>query len=451
MSPLSDPIIALLRPFAGVFTAQVWPHALVLLLGAILSPGKRTVTVALRLLGLANDKHFINYHRVLSRAKWSSLTLSRILLGLLVTILLAADAPLILIVDDTLERRRGKKIKALGLFRDAARSSTKHTVTSFGLRWVCMTLLVKVPWARRPWALPFLTVLAAGRPKGTEPLRRHKTCVDWAGQMLRQVRHWHAARQVVLLTDGGYASLKLAWQCQCGTRPAILVTRLVLNAQLYDPPPLQPKRRGKPPQKGPRQPKLSVRVSDPTTAWNCHTLAWYGGPQRQVWLASGTALWHRDNYRPLAIRWVLVRLDPQTPHAQAFLCTDVSASPVQILQWMMLRWNIEVTFEEVRAHLGVESQRQWSALAIVRTTPALLGLFSLVVLMAHAGSAGHALPLRQSAWYTKEDATFADCLAYVRRHLWTQLYCATSALHEAVALKQVHTPAQLLELLCYAE
>jgi hypothetical protein len=152
----------------------------ILLIGAILTPGKRTVTAALRIMGLSDEKHFINDHRVLPRATWSGLALSRILLGMLVVLLLSANTPLLVAIDDTLERRRGVKIKAQGVFRDAVRSSEKHLVACFGLRWVCMMLIVPLPWATRPWALPFLTVLAPSERTQTQRGKRHKSCVDWA-------------------------------------------------------------------------------------------------------------------------------------------------------------------------------------------------------------------------------------------------------------------------------
>ncbi len=450
MSPLPASIIALFDHFAPVFSTQVWPLALTLVLGAILAPGKRTVTSALRSMGLADEQHFINYHRVLSRATWSALGLSRILLGLLVTLLLAAGVPLIVIIDDTLERRRGKRIQAVGVFRDGVRSTAKHKVTSFGLRWVCMALLVPVPWAARPWALPFLTVLA---PAPAQARGRHKTCIDWAVQLVGVVHRWFPQRQLIVLADGGYASHKLARACQrWGHTAARLVTRLVLTAQLYDPPPVVPLRRaGRKAQKGLRQPKLCERLKDPQTVWTEQTLPWYGGQPREVQLASGTALWHQDGAPPIPIRWVLVRDVHAAWKPQAFLCTDLTATPEQVVRWFIQRWNIEVTFEEVRAHLGVETQRQWSDRAIARTTPILFGLFSLVVLLTQTLTQGQAMPVRQSAWYHKSEATFADCLAYVRRALWQALYCAKSTSQPELAFGNRDAITPLLDILCYPE
>jgi hypothetical protein len=451
MLPLPKTIILLISNFAPMLSTRVWKHALVLLIGAILSPAKRTVTSALRIMGLSDEKHFINYHRVLSRATWSSFALSRVLLGLLINLLLSANAPLVVIVDDTLERRYGDKIKAISVFRDAARSTQRHKVMSLGLRWICMTLLVPLPWTKRLWALPFLTVLAPSERTHAKLGKRHKTCVDWARQMVSQVRRWCPTRALILLTDGTYTALKLAWRCRT-LRPAVTqVTRLRLDAALYDPPPPpRPHRRGRKPRKGARQPSLKQRAADPQAAWTRRKISWYGGGRRTVRFLSDTALWYADGYAPLPIRWVLVRDSRARKRDQAFSCTDPTVSPQQILRWVILRWNIEVTFQEARAHLGVETQRQWSDQAIARTTPALLGLFSLVTLMAHQLTQGQPLPIRRAAWYQKEEATFADALAFVRQQVWRHLYFARSCSEPDMALKPRFHSSHLWEALCYS-
>ena len=451
MFPLPAEIIALLANFAACCDKRVWDHAVILLIGAILAPGKRTVTAALRIMGLSDEKHFINYHRVLSRATWSGLALSRILFGLLVILWLSADAPIVVVVDDTLERRRGAKIKAKGVFRDAVRSSEKHLVTCFGLRWVCMMLLVPLPWATRPWALPFLTVLAPSARTQTKQGKRHKSCVDWARQMLKQVYRWCATRPLVLLADGGYAAVALGLACGALPHPVTLVTRLRLDAALYDPPPPpQPHRKGRKPLKGARQRSLKIRAADAQTVWRTQEIQWYHGTRRTMQLLSGTALWYTPGQRPLSIRWVLAR-DPQGElRDQAFLCTDTTATMEQIMTWVILRWNIEVTFEEVRAHLGMETQRQWSDLAIARTTPCLLGLVSLIVLIAYELAPDHQLPIQQAAWYAKSEATFADVIAYVRRRIWSARYFVQSTSNADLVLIPQTYAEQLLNAVTYA-
>src|SRR5918998_4899991 len=200
MPPLPEAIVLVLAPFAPLFSHRVWLHAQVLLVGAILAPGARTVTAALRVMGLAAERHFTNYHRVLNRATWSARHGSRILLGLLIVQLVPSGATLVFGADDTVERRAGRKITAKGCYRDAVRSSKHHVIRCFGLKWVSMMLLVPVPWSRRVWALPFLTAL--GWPAEKHGRRKHKTSVDWVRQMMRQVRRWLPDRRLGLV--GGW-------------------------------------------------------------------------------------------------------------------------------------------------------------------------------------------------------------------------------------------------------
>jgi hypothetical protein len=202
-------------------------------------------------------------------------------------------------------------------------------------------------------------------------------------------------------------------------QPVTIVTRLRLDAALYEPAP--PRKRGKkgaPRKKGERQPSLNERLSDPSTVWARQSVRWYGGVLREVELASGTAVWYHSAKPVVPLRWVLIRDPLGAFEPQALLSTDQEVLAAQIVEWFVLRWQLEVTFEEARAHLGVETQRQWSDLAIVRTTPALLGLFSLITLFAHQFLQGRVLTVRQAAWYQKALPTFSDTLALVRRKLW---------------------------------
>jgi hypothetical protein len=419
MCTLPETIIRVLRPFEPVFSSRVWPWVTTLLVGAILVPGPRTVAAALRVLGLHEDRPFVTYHRVLNRARWSSRALSPILLRLLVHAFVAAGAAVIVGLDDTIERRRGVKIAAKGIYRDPVRSSKGHFVKASGLRWVSLQLLARVPWAQQVWALPFLTVLAPSERYHQERGRCHKTLPAWGRQMLRQLRRWLPDRRLVAVADSTYAALDLLAACARLPNPVVVITRLRLDAALYDPAPARPPGTvGRPRQKGARQPTLAERLQDPQTAWQALTVRWYGGTERAIEVATATAVWYHGGLPPVALRWVLVRDPAGEFDPQALLCTDLTVSAQQVVEWFVLRWQLEVTFHEARAHLGVETQRQWSDLAIQRTTPALLGLFSLVTLLAHALLQGHALPVRQAAWYTKPLPTFSDTLALVRRELW---------------------------------
>src|SRR5215210_325909 len=384
MRTLPPTMVQALAPFAPLFSKRVWQHAQLLLVGAILAPGRRTVSSALRAMGLNRFERFHRYHRVLSRARWSSLEASRILLGLLLEAFVVGEGPLIVGLDETLERRYGKKISARGVYRDPVRSTHQTFVKSSGLRWVCAMLLVEVSWASRVWALPFLSALAPSERYAAERGRRHKKITEWAWQLLLVVRRWHPKREIVAVADRAYASLKLLDRCRRLSDPITFVTRLRLDAALYEPaPPRGPHQRGRPRLKGERLPNLSVVAEDPGTIWESAEIAnWYGSAERGVEIASETAVWYSTGLPAVPIRWVLIR-DPEGGfEPQALLCTDLEADPRKILSWFVMRWQLEVTFQEARRHLGFETQRQWSDLAIRRTTPALLGLFSLVTVFA---------------------------------------------------------------------
>jgi DDE superfamily endonuclease len=421
MLPLPEAIILVLAPFAPLFSHQIWLHARVLLLGAMLAPRPRTVTAALRVMGLALERRFTNYHRVLNRATWSARQGSRILLGLLLTVLVPPGATIVLGADDTIERRSGRKIAAKGCYRDAVRSTKKHVIRCFGLKWVSMMLLVPVPWSRRVWAWPFLTALRW--PKKKRSTRRHKTSVDWVRQMMKQVRRWLPGRRLVLVVDGGLAAVALA----CVKHHVVMVSRLRWDAALYHPPGPQPTgKRGPKPTKGQRQRSLQGWAERSDTPWETVEVTWYGGERKRLWVFSRTALWSTPRLPPVEIRYVLVA-DPEGKlRMEAFFCTDLQATPEQILDWVVMRWSVEVTFEESRAHLGLETQRQWADQAIARTTPVLLALFSLVTVLALKLSHDGQILVPVTAWYRKAEPTFADCLALVRRHLWRARYLVNS-------------------------
>ncbi len=243
MRTLPALMIGALAPFAPLFSVRVFEHVGVLVAGAILAPGKRTVASALRAMGLQKESNFSGYHRVLSRARWSATDASRILLRLLVEAFVP-DGPLVVGVDETLERRRGKKITAKGVYRDPVRSSQSQLVKATGLRWVCVTLLVEVPWARRVWALPFLSALAPSQRYSHEQGTRHKPITELAGQLLLLIRRWCPAREIIAVGDGGYASLKLLDRCRTLKEPITFIARLRLDAGLYEPAPLELRRFG---------------------------------------------------------------------------------------------------------------------------------------------------------------------------------------------------------------
>jgi hypothetical protein len=452
MRTLPAMMLHLLNPFMPLFSRRVWLHVHVLLAGAILAPGKRTVSAALRVMGLGQTRNFQRYHRVLNRATWSGREASRVLLRLLVKTFVP-NGPLVIGVDETLERRWGKNISAKGIYRDPVRSTHERFVKASGLRWVCLMLLVPVPWVGHVWALPFLSILAPSERYAADRGKQHKKITDWARQALLLVRRWWPEGEIVAVADSAYASLRLLASCRRFLpKPVTFITRLRLDAALYAPaPPRRAGQMGRPRLKGERLPNLAVVAEDPSTTWAPATIDnWYGSAERSVEVASATALWYSTGLPAVPIRWVLVR-DPQGEFkTQALLCTDLSARPEQILRWFVMRWQMETTFQEARRHLGVETQRQWSDMAIRRTTPALLGLFSLVTLFAHQRMARSTEAVRRVAWYLKPHPTFSDALAVVRKELW-----AHAAFRESLAEPDtVKVPRafveHLTETLCYA-
>ena len=370
---LPDAIVPILAPFTMLFTNPTWQKAQLLLVGAILTPGQRTVAAVLRVMGRSDQRDYARYHEVLNRAVWSSRAVAHVLLVLLLQQLDRGDGPLIFGIDETLERRRGPKIKARGIYRDAVRSSRHQLVKASGLRWVSLMWLGHVPWAGRHWALPVLTVLAPSSRYYQRQGRQHKKITDWARQMVMLLRRWLPHRPIELVGDNSYAVLDLLHRCQSLREPVTLIARLRLDAALYAPaPPREPGQNGRPPRKGERRPSLKTLLDQDHVAWTVAAVSWYDGTTRIVELVPQTAVWYRSGKPAATIRWVLIR-DPQGAFdPQALLCTDPATDPSQILEWFVLRWSAsgeEVTFQEVRSHLRMETQRQWSDLAIARTTP----------------------------------------------------------------------------------
>jgi hypothetical protein len=451
MLTLPDEYNILFAQIRSFFSKRVWKFAIVLIVGAILAPGKRTVTAVLRIMGLSQERHFQNYHRVLNRAVWSNLALSFVLLRLLLNTFLPFGT-VVIGIDETIERRRGEKIKAKGIYRDPVRSSKSHFVKASGLRWISMMLLVKVSWAMRIWGLPFLTVLAPSERYYEGSPRKHKKLTDWARQMGMQVRRWLPKRKLVLVADSSYAALELLHSLLSLPEPVYMVTQLRLDAALYAPvPQSKPGTIGRPRKKGKRLPKLNQVLIDEQTVWETVMVDnWYGQGPTQVEIASDTAIWYHSGMPAVPIRWVLIRDPNRKFETRALLCTDQSVTPLQILQWFVRRWQLEVTFQEVRTHLGVETQRQWSDKAIARTTPILMGLFSWITLLANQSQVDSSLPVRQAAWYAKTTPTFSDAIALVRRRIWEHWGFCMSSLPPDIQKSHSTLLRRLFETVCYS-
>ena len=362
--------------------------------------------------------------------------------SLLIVAIIPQNWPIVLAADDTLERRGGRRIKARGCYRDPIRSSRKHVVKGFGLKWVALKILVPVPWSQRVRALPFLTTLCW--PEGTARRATHKTSVDLARQLVLQVRRWLPERRLILVLDGGFAALELVRACQ--RHRVTMICRLRLDAALYHPPGPQPTgKRGPKPKKGPRQRRLAEWANRKDTPWQEVEVDWYGGRRKVMRVFSRTGLWQRRGQGPVAIRYILAR-DPEGEQSNAAdFGTDERFLPEEILKYVVQRWSVEVTFEGARAQLGLETQRQGSDLAIARTTPVLLGLFSIVTSLAVQWHRSGLLVAERTAWYEKDSPTFSDWMRLVRQQIWRSRSRGPST--EAADVIQL--PQPLLEALVH--
>lgn len=427
--------------FAPLFSKPVFNRVKVLVMGAILSPRSRTVTNALRVMGLSGERHFQQFHRVLSRAVWSSLSGSRILLQLLVKAFIKGPE-LVIGFDDTIERRRGKRIRAKGIYRDAVRSSHSFFVKTSGLRWLSFMLLTELPFAQRVWALPFLTVLCPSERYNQARSIRHRKLTDRARQAILTIKRWLPNFDLVFVGDSSFAVLDLLTAV---TDQVTMVSRIRLDAALYKRAAAKkPGQMGRPRKKGIRLPTLQAVIDNPKTKWKRIIIKhWYGEENREIEIVSGKCVWYHVGKQAVPIRWVIIKDPRQKFETQALLCTKREASPRRIVEWFIKRWQVEVTFEESRRHLGLETNRQWSDKAIQRTTPCLMGMFSLIAMVAEELSKQGKLKMRQAIWYQKQMATFSDAIGCVRQQIWEWQSLQTSG----AEVEMIKIPRQYLECL----
>lgn len=287
-----------------------------------------------------------------------------------------------------------------------------------GLKWSVMPLSVKLPFMARAFALPFLSVLEPSKKCDEAKKRWHKTSLKWTSQMVLQVRRWVGkSRSLILVGDGGYAAGQLALDCICWG--VTLVSRLKMNAALFDfPAEKRPGQRGRVPKKGVKLRNFKQMLTLKGLPWKEMEVTGYGGEKRIARVISGTCIWGADGPTPIPIRWALVvdptgKLDPLP-----LMSTDPLMTPERMIELFVDRWGLEVTFEETRGHLGVETQRQWSDRAIARSPPVLMGLYSCVCLMANRLGQVGLLKVRTSAWHPKGHVTFSDMLRTVRMVIW---------------------------------
>lgn len=353
MITLPPIILTHLQPFRKIFlTNKTFFKASLLLIGALMCQGARTICSVLRVLGLKGETAFTKYHNILNRSKWKTLEGSKILLE---QIDQNQQEPLKIVIDGHLERRRGSKITAIGHYRDPVQSSKNYTVISSGLKWLSVMALKRFSWCQRTLALPFLTILVPSEKGNEKNNKRHKTLQDWTSQIVIQIRKWFPQRKIILTADNEFATAEIAYISL--KQKISFVSRLKLNARLFDFP--FPNRIGRPRNKGLR---ISVDniLNNPDTKWESKEVVWYGGIHKRVHYITKACLWHVMTHHPIPIRYVIMK-DPEDKFKPILLMSsDSDLEAIQIIETYVERWNIEVTFHEAREHLGIETQRQWS-------------------------------------------------------------------------------------------
>jgi hypothetical protein len=413
----SSALAPLLLEFYRHFSQPTYQRFLLLMASAVLTVGRRTVSNLLRTAGRLARGHPSSYHRLLSKRRWSLWPLSRALSTFILRRYFPSG-PVPVVVDDTVDEHRGKRVYAKACHRDAVRSTRSYTAYRWGHKWVALCILVKFPLAWRPWALPVLVALYRSKESNQEHGRRHKTPPELARGLLAVLMRWFPEKRFVLAGDGGFSTHDLASFAFRHCRQAVLVGRFYPSANLYDQPPQRKRgQNGRPRKKGHKLPSPQAVVKH-SARQRLH-VRWYGGATRLVEVVSGTGCWYKAGRGLVHVRWVFVHDLEGTHRDEYFFSTDATMTPKEVVEAFMGRWSIEVTFQEVRAYLGLETTRGWTKNTVLRAAPGLFGLYSVVAL------AWDALPARQAhkgsiKWSGKRAATFSDAITAVRRQLWQQ-------------------------------
>lgn len=385
---------------------------------ATLVIGDRTVSAVLRLLGLIEPLNPSTYHRLFSHRQWSASRFAKIIARFVID-RFCPEGVIRLVGDETVDGHRGKKVYGKARHRDAVRSSHSHTVYRYGHKWVVLAILVNLPYTSRPMALPLLVMLYRDRKTNTIEGRKHRTPAELMVSLLALLMHWFPERKFVFAGDNAYGSHAMARFAYRHRRRLGLVSKIVPDANLFEPPPRRRgKKIGRPPVKGKSLPSPTDVVAAKKRGKRLK-VRWYGGGWRNVEVITGTGGWFKSGKGLVMIRWVHVRDLDGTHRDEYFFSTDTSMSAGAIIEMYGGRWNIETTFQELREHLGLETTRGWSPMTVLRMAPALMVMYTLVV--AFYDTMPESSPhLRNRNWFGKEHVTFSDMMISVRHHLWCQ-------------------------------
>lgn len=405
------PLLAAVQP---AFTQPTFQRFTLLMVAALLTSGRRTVANLLRTLGPLAQGHPTTYQRVFSAASWSSLQLACLLARFVVAYFLP-DGPIPLVGDDTVDGHKGKKVYGKARHRDPVRSSHSYTAWRYGHKGVVLCVLVRFPFAARPWALPLLVDLYRTAEQNRQRKRPHRTPAQLMCRLLRLMLLRLPQRTFVFVGDAGYGSHEVARFCWRHRVRLTLVSKLHPDANLHEPPPPY-HGKGRPRQKGAKLPKPRQAAAAATLL--SLEVGWYGGGSRQVAQANGVGSWYKAGSGLVPIRWVFVRDQSGTHRDEYFFTTDVTLTIAAIIGCYTSRWNIETTFQELRDYLGLETTRGWCRATVLRLAPCLFGLYTAVAVLYAA------LPESKRSgsifWPGKQAVTFSDALTGVRRWLWAE-------------------------------
>lgn len=410
---LSSSIINILTNFAPVFSQPTFENFLFLSMGAIVTNGSRTVTNILRSFGAFRPKHFTCYHNFLRRSKCPLFSLSRILCSLIFS---RITGTIDLVVDETLSRHSGRNVFGRCFHRDPIRSTKKNVQYTCGHKWVVIGVRLRLPWVKRVWVLPCLMTLWISEKHVSKYQIRHRTYIELTVIMLRLLHRWFPDKQFNIVGDGGFASLELTQFAQ--TSPWLeLVSRLRMDAQLFAEPDRKPKR-GRPAIKGRRLPSPQQMAKQKFLRWQKARISWYGGIEKNILFRYQHAIIYKPGKGFARIAWVIVR-DPQGHHRdEAFYTTDLAMAPLEIIRHFIERWSIEVTFEESKRFLKIESTRNRTKESVLRSFPLLLSLFSVITIWYADRFKEQPQVLTEQDWYRKQEPTFADALRAMRKDIW---------------------------------
>lgn len=410
-------IMDILLTFSSCFTQPTFENFAILAVGAIMTNGPRTVTNVLRAIKPLIRKQFGAYHRFLNRAQYSLFALSKMLCCLIFSFI---PGTIELLVDETISRHSGKDVYGKSAHRDKIRSTKKRVCYAFGHYWVVLCVNIHMPFLKRPWALPIMSLLWMSEKECEKHHIHHRTPIELTIIMLRKICSWFPHTYFIITGDGGFASLKLSQFCK--KHPQLqLVSRLRKDAKIYGPPPKKKtKKRGRPPQKGKRiaSPQDEVKNKKRNKhKWRTATVTWYGGKPKCIEYFYNTGLLYQPGKGTVVIAYVII-FDPEDGAFETLYTTDLSLDPCEIIRLFVERWSIEVTFEEARKFLRIESTRNRKKESVTRSFPLLLGLFSIISIWYFHTVKDHAHEITQEEWYVKEQPTFVDAINAVRNELW---------------------------------